>query len=369
MIPRLRPLLACAGLFLSSQHAFAEDPYPGDQYCEWRVNTPVGPMTHTNHLGTYYVPRDAPVGTFISPPGVKWPVTNNLLAIPQCFRDVGPHSLYISVTASVPIYPGPLPPVLGDDVTGRVLQTNIPGVGVVIKLGLPFNWPYATNTWKTVGPPIVPFEGYVDHNTVGYLLMSRLNPFITLIKTGDIPPGINELDGRELWSSTATRIGKVAGHHLYGTVIQSQCGLPPNPVSADPVELGEWDNTDFTGPGFTTPSVPFTLTLTDCEDDPEGAVATAHIRLEGAKGSTPIDAQRGIFGLTDDSTAEGVGIQMLMADGVTPVQLNEDVPLQVISPSGDTVLPFSARFYQTEASQAVKPGSAKGALNFTITYQ
>lgn len=360
----LRPLLACAGLFLGSQHAYAED-----QRCEWQAGKPVGPMTHTNNLGTYHVPRDAPVGTYISPPGVHWPVTNNLGAIPQCYRKDGPHNLYLSTTSSVPIYPGTLPPVLGDDITGKVMQTNIPGVGVVIKLGFPYNWPFATNTWKTVGPPVVPFEGYIDHDTVGIMQMGRLNPYITLIKIGDIPPGINQLDGRELWSSNMSNIGKAAGHHLYATVIQSQCGLPPNPVSADPVELGDWDNTDFTGPGFTTPAVPFTITLNDCLDDPEGGVATAHIRLDGAKGSTPIDAQQGIFGLTEDSTAGGVGIQMLREDGVTPVQLNQDVPLQAISPSGDTVLPFTARYYQTGASQAVRPGSAKGALNFTITYQ
>jgi type 1 fimbria pilin len=36
---------------------------------------------------------------------------------------------------------------------------------------------------------------------------------------------------------------------------------------------------------------------------------------------------------------------------------------------GNTVLNFSARFYQTGASNTVRPGLAKGALSFTMTYQ
>jgi type 1 fimbria pilin len=143
-----------------------------------------------------------------------------------------------------------------------------------------------------------------------------------------------------------------------------------NPVSADPVQLGEWDSADFTGPGYTTPAVPFSITLSNCETDTSGAVvATANIVLDGVKGSTPVGPPTsGVFSLTSDSAAEGVGIQVLKADGVTAMPLQTEVPMMAIT-SGNIVLNFNARFYQTGASSAIRPGIAKGALSFTITYK
>jgi type 1 fimbria pilin len=44
------------------------------------------------------------------------------------------------------------------------------------------------------------------------------------------------------------------------------------------------------------------------------------------------------------------------------------MPVIAISP-GSTSLDFSARFYQTEPADAIRPGLAKGALSFTITYK
>ncbi|MEE1920590.1 fimbrial protein [Pseudomonas sp. 148P] len=367
-----RALLACAALtlFIHPQARASDPPNPipdDEEICRWSEIRPPGPSTYTIDIGTYHVPRDAPIGTPIGPVDAVWYGGNDVGAILSCFRWDGPHVLNLHARATAKVFPDPLPPLNGEDLTGRVLETSIPGVGVRLRLAHPFAGEYS-NAWRPLGEPIVPFDAVIDHFTQFFAEVAGIRSFITLIKIGPIPPGINVIDGSELWSATASDVGRAWGWRLHGAVIQSQCSLPTNPVSADPVELGEWDSQDFTGPGFATPAVPFTITLSDCEDDPENGVATAHIRLEGALGSQPIDAARGIFGLSDDSSAEGVAIQMLMGDGVTPVQLNQNVPLQAISPSGETVLPFTARYYQTEASEAVKPGSAKGALNFTISY-
>lgn len=368
MTTTTRAVLACAALTLFIHPHVQAREVPDDQeICMWRADRPPGPSTYTIDIGTYHVPRDAPIGTPINPVDAVWYGGNDVGAILSCYRADGPHLLHLNARATVKVFAGPLPPLNGEDLTGKVLETNVPGVGVRLKQERPFNGEYL-NDWRPVGEPIVPFDAYIDHNTQFFADVAGFRTSITLIKTGPIPPGINVIDGRELWNATASTVGRAFGWRLHGAVIQSQCSLPTNPVSADPVQLGEWDSRDFTGPGFATPAVPFSITLSDCLDDPEGGVATAHIRLEGTKGSQPIDAARGIFGLSDDSSAEGVAIQMLMGDGVTPVRLNENVPLQAISPSGETVLPFTARYYQTEASAAVKPGAAKGALNFTISY-
>ncbi len=121
--------------------------------------------------------------------------------------------------------------------------------------------------------------------------------------------------------------------------------------------------------GYTTTAIPFSITLNDCEADASNAnIATATIQFEDASAAPVPPSVPGVFGLSPDSTAQGIGIQILKSDGTTPVELNTPVPLIPISASG-TVLDFTARFYQTGPSRDVRPGIAKGALNFTLTYR
>ncbi|NVL47562.1 type 1 fimbrial protein, partial [Pseudomonas syringae pv. actinidiae] len=116
--------------------------------------------------------------------------------------------------------------------------------------------------------------------------------------------------------------------------------------------------------------IPFSIALSNCETDTNGGfVATAHITLDGVDGSQPEGPlNSGVFSLTTDSDAKGVGIQMLKADGSTPMELRTEVPVIAITP-GDTTLNFHARFYQLGASSEVRPGKARGALSFTLTYK
>ncbi|MEX5591041.1 type 1 fimbrial protein, partial [Pseudomonas urmiensis] len=81
------------------------------------------------------------------------------------------------------------------------------------------------------------------------------------VKTGPIPPGPNVLNGSELFSGSVTMLGKIMKFGLTGTILQAQCSVGADPVSADRVQLGEWVSSDFTGPGFTSPAVPFSIAL------------------------------------------------------------------------------------------------------------
>jgi len=89
------------------------------------------------------------------------------------------------------------------------------------------------------------------------------------------------------------------------------------------------------------------------------------MHLKGVDGSVPIDRDLGLFTLTADSTASGIGIQVLRSDN-TPLKLEEYVDMGSLKP-GITRLDLRARYYQTDA--VVAPGEAKGALNFTIEYR
>jgi type 1 fimbria pilin len=334
--------------------------------CTWNTGGP-SMMNYQRNIGTLYVPRDARVGTVIGSIDLNNSTPNNAGLIVECRND-GSQRLDFNARATAPIFPGPLDPINGEDVTGKILQTNIPGVGVRIKLGHPFDG-RANNSFVPIGAPTVPYDGISDKALLNPITLNSLSNRVTLVKTGPLAPGPNTLDGSELFSGHFTDLGKVFGYGLIGTIIPAQCSVGANPVSADPVPLGDWDTADFVGPGYATPSVPFTITLSQCETDPgAGFIAKANIRLDGILGSAPIGPTTdGIFSLTTDSDAKGMGIQILKADG-TPLELATEVPLIAIS-HGSTTLDFNARFYQTEPATAVRPGLAKGALSFTLTYK
>jgi type 1 fimbria pilin len=326
-------------------------------------------MSFTQNVNSIYVPRDAPVGRVIGRIRQFVRTPNNEGLSLRCTND-GSTRLVFNAQTSVPFFAGLLPIAGPLNAPQSILQTNIPGVGVTIELGFPFD-NSATNAFvPDGGDSTVPFSAH--HNRpMGTTDMnfSQLESWVTLIKTGDIPVGPQDLNVLELFNGTFTGIpGKAFGVGLTGTVIQAHCGS--NRVSADPVLLGDWDVADFTGPGYTTTSTPFNITLSSCiADDGNVNIATAHIRFEGAGGSVPVTPPvPGVFSLTPGSTAAGMGIQILQADGVTPVELNTEVPIVAIR-TGDTVLDFTARFYQTEASQDIRAGDAKGTLNFTLTYK
>lgn len=344
-----------------------------DNECYWHTGGPA-PLVNIRDIGTLYVPRDAPVGTVIGFTAPAVDTTNPGSLEARCsYRDLNGKTLEFHAVPSVPVHSAPLPPVEGDTTDGKVLQTSIEGVGAVIRLGFPLAFggnAGINNQFFESSPAVVPYSAYRTpvSPTLGYIQINIVNNRTTLVKTGPIPPGPHVLNGSELFAGHVSDLGKVISFGLRGTVIQAQCSVNADPVSADPVVLGDWRAADFKGPGHTTTAVPFTLTLSDCDTDRRHTpVVMAHIRLDGIKGSQPVGPNNnGVFSLTSDSTAQGVGIQLLGADGVTPVALETEVPLTPVVP-GDRHLPFSARFFQTDAR--VRPGLAKGALNFTMSYK
>lgn len=357
---------ACHGV-----SALADAPRDPQSDCYWNVPTP-GMKDFRRDVGTLYIPRDAKVGSVIGGINVEEATRDAGTHIIRCMND-GTVLLEFEARATAPIFSGPLDPIDGEDVTGKILQTNIPGVGVRVKLGFPFhNQSGCNNCFVPIGgTPTVPYRGVIDHERLLTAMnFSWLRNYITLVKTGPISAGPQQLNGSELFAGHFTTLGRSASYGLTGTIIQAQCTVGGNPVSADPVQLGEWSSADFTGPGYTTTPVPFSITLSNCETDTSGAVVTtANILLDGVKGSVPVGpTTSGVFSLTSDSDAAGVGIQILKDDSVTPMELQTEVPVLAIS-QGSTVLNFNARFYQTGASSAIRPGIAKGALSFTLTYK
>lgn len=251
--------------------------------------------------------------------------------------------------------------------TGKVLQTSIPGVGLYLELGGFLNG-VASNTFQANdgGIGAIPYVGENGRKMTPSPLEMRnlIIKYMALIKTGPIPAGTSSFN-QEVVRGVVSDVGDAVRLTLGGQVQQAQCTLKANAVSANPVQLGTHDIADFTGQGSTSDPVDFYITLNDCEDDPAGSVARAFMRLNGVDGSVPVDRDLGLFTLTSDSSASGIGIQVLRSDN-NPLKLEEFVDMVPLTP-GNTRIDLRARYYQTEAT--VTPGEAKGALNFTIEYR
>lgn len=331
--------------------------------CKWE-STP-GPMLFNHNLGgTAWVARDAAVGKKIASWGLQI-MTGTDGARLICDND-GLGTLTANVTTPLPLAPGTFPPVEGHNVDGKVLQTSIPGVGLYVEFDSFLNG-RANNHFKAVdGIGALPFVAEQTERMTPNNLTSNIQrlKYIALIKTGTIPPGPQSFS-QEVARANISDVGDALQLTISGQVMQAQCTLKADAVSANPVQLGRHDIADFTGEHTTTSPVDFSITLSDCEDDPTSSVARAFMRLDGVDGSVPIDRDIGLFSLTTDSSASGIGIQVLRSDN-TPLKLEEFIDMAAITP-GTMRLDLRARYYQT--APVVTAGEAKGALNFTIEYR
>ncbi|WP_085664911.1 MULTISPECIES: fimbrial protein [Pseudomonas] len=357
---RLLPLALPVMLFASYQaHA-------GDS-CTWSAGTQ--PMNIIRVLsGVMHVPLNAAPGDVIGTPNQPEFTLSQPRSELHCYND-GDVLWRFDMNARS-IFPGPLPPVAGEPSDGYILNTNIDGIGARIRLDRPFTGTDPAYFMPESGPgkPLIPMRStYQFNNTLVGYKMSTLRNEVTLVKTGDIEPGLHTVDA-ELFTGhfDATGLGLVLRYRLQANVLQTQCSLIGDPVSANPVDLQEWDKSHFVAKGTTTSIIPFSITLSDCKTDP-GGLTKATIELDPVDGSMPVPGLEGVFSLTSDSTAEGVGIQILKDDN-SPLPLQREVELQAIR-DGNTILNFGARFYQTEDASAVRAGEAKGALKFTMRYR
>jgi len=348
------PLGLLLGLASSVSHA-------QDSYCRFQDGGG-GPVTFERNLNTVFMPRDAVVGNAFFDAGRSSIPTNERRTL-ECWNG-GQAIMRFSLIPTRP----PLPLAIYSE-PGQILPTNIPGIGARIQLISHFNSEAGADFRSEDGHNWVPFNAVRDtqHQVSAFNLISLINRVI-LVRTGPVDPGIHQIDA-EMFRGHLDfdNIGDAFRYRLRAEVIQSQCSVGADAVTPNPVPLGEFSRSDFTHVGYTTPKVDFQITLSACQTDPDQN-AFATLELDGKNGSLPIGPiANGVFSLTADSDAAGVGIQVFKQDGrPMPLQTEEQmVPLS----TGNTVLNLSASFHQTEDSHAVRAGLAKGALNFVVRYR
>lgn len=377
MINRFDPLslalgtLVLALLVSHAQPALADEDYPQGNYCIWRPGYE-GPKSIEMDMGpTAYIAQDARPGTLISE---RLNVTPPLPFVAFICKNYATAPLAkLDFTTETLVQMAPAVPVSGASFTAdanRILQTNVPGVGAVIVMRKEFDGNVNLPKFVPDTDTQVPFTSrwYHSHSSMREFSGSWLD--VLLIKTGRIPAGVYQLDpGHTLFRGrlTSPRLsGETVRLGLAGTIISTGCDLPNDPVTPHPVDLGEFEAADVSGPGASTAPVPFKINISQCEPPPEGAIPHVHLRLSTTNGSLPITPDQGTFTAGTGSTASDVAFQVLRQDGLTPMPLGVEVPMMAL-PTGDSFLQLNARLINNGAN--VKPGNLKGALNFVLSYQ
>lgn len=141
-------------------------------------------------------------------------------------------------------------------------------------------------------------------------------------------------------------------------VLVPSCDIATGSINKT-VALPETSSLPFSGPGATTGKTPFQLQLTDCPDN-LGVFITLHTD----------NAQPGATGVIAPTSgaghATGVGVQILQANGTTPVTFDTALDTGTTSNPGYTI-DFYAQYYQTGAT--ISAGKVKATATYLIQYQ
>lgn len=283
--------------------------------------------------------------------------------------------------------PLPLSSWTGNGLGGKVYETGVPGIGVIITQ---LNGDIPTYIFPIM-ENIFTGNGSITGLSVGH------GYTIWLIKTGPISSGT--IYGSNL-PTVQAYIPPTAGYTgfplIIGTLSFTGSLIVINNTCVTPdvnVELGSHDIREFTGIGSSTPWVASSIILNSCPPfrgyygkgnyslqlTGSGAITDSGERTNNlldvalTPGNAVINSQEGIMAvstLTSDPVASGVGIQLGWGGPAQAVPFNfglNKVYIPTFNSSASSYeIPLSARYIQTDGK--VLPGRADGKIVFTINY-
>lgn len=277
---------------------------------------------------------------------------------------------------------------------GKVYNTSIPGIGVIITDGanaVTQSVPYANGGIRQVTMN----SRYLNHMIYGS------TRYLALIKTGPIYPGSYALNAASLptamiYYDNAPGYPAIPGLPVVSNILEfsgsinitAQTCTTPDIV----VSMGTYDaNQNFQGVGSTTNWIKTNLELKDCPAfygfydasntaqlfnwDQGGAsnipAPTSNaISAYFAPNTEIVDSANGIMSIDTavPSSASGVGIQLGWGDG-SPVPINLSMAQVLTLPRdgrSNISVPLYARYIQTDTT--ITPGRADGKVTFTLSY-
>lgn len=299
------------------------------------------------------IPRNAPIG----------PIGNNILITngsspTQVICDWGPDKkVYLMEPL---ISPG------AKTATNSVYQTNVPGIGIRVSISDVFgsdniytindslNWVgYITNATTT------------DPTTTQTVQLRKV--YIQFYITGPVTPGniifntplLNAIIG----PTNASEVGALTYSSL--SIMNA---VPVTVLACETpditVDLKKHDSSDFPRIGSTSAATSFNFAIKNCPANLNSVNYTfkpaSGITLKGSGDDQYLT-------LDGDSTASGVGIQMLYGDGSSiPFNSKTEYTGYVASTGGDYTIPMKARYVRTGT---ISPGTANSAVEFEMSYE
>jgi type 1 fimbria pilin len=315
-------------------------------------NCEVSNTNKTLNAGSLSVPQNASTGATVT----------TLAADPfqpSCVFTAGSTStsaiLYVDLSTPAALAPG----------FTDVYQTNIAGLGIRYT----FNSTSCAANNVTLPNGTVrlscPFSGPISTTMYADIAVTS-----SLVITGPIGAGASTLSTVPVvsivyvTSESPSRWGKgpLYTGSATGTLIKATCSVTQPAVS---VLLPTADTRAFSaGVGAVAAPQGFSLSFS--------CTTGAKVLMTLTDNVNPAN-RTSTLGLTTDSTAKGIGVQILNsagtpilfgADSATPGNANQW--LIGNSPNGALVVPFSARYISTGA---VSPGTVKALATFTMSYQ
>ncbi|AOJ18065.1 fimbrial protein [Burkholderia cenocepacia] len=216
----------------------------------------------------------------------------------------------------------------------------------------------------------VPYKGGLGYREGAWNEQFSLT--VQLIKTGEITAG-GVLSGAYAQYRAEDEAGQLLVEYRFASPIVIQPRVPTCKVATPQVSvpMGSVSLAMFKGVGATTFTRPFDISLT-CSGGSNGTSTKAFVTLSDvtAPGNTSTT-----LSLTKDSTATGVGIQVLKdnvllgfgPDSAAVGNMNQWYAGTVAQGQAQLRIPLSARYVQI--AEKVTPGSANARATFTMSYQ
>ncbi len=282
---------------------------------------------------TIRMPRDVPVGTVLHTiAGPSYPEGSPFAICPTIGTQYGDATSPYGFDAD------------------RVFRTNVEGIGVIVLT------PRGTARYPLTGgydsyptPGLRPITMWWENKPIVQYVFVKTGPVTGgTVRDGDVPTVTYSLD------RTLNIFGTVpSGINLQFVTLA--CSSPDIVV-----DMGDAEASDFAGVGTRTAIRPFHIELTDCPAGLNG------IRFSLAATNGVANATEGVFALSTDSTATGVGIQVKYAG--YPVRYDGTLyAYGGYAGAGTYNIPFEASYYQTQA--AIAAGTANGQLEFIMRYE
>jgi len=307
--------------------------------------------------GNFGIARDVPIGARISPwTGMQSMGREVWTCMLAAYRPAGPYYRSILQQSGVTF--------IENGVNYHVYNTNLQGVGLVIGVnsGTRREWYGGDNAKPVSVPPTWGITmGTTNPGATRMQWGTRMN--FAFVKTGPIRAGTVSLPGRvaqagiEEFHKQLPMAGvdvTVSGNPTFSELA---CSTPNVTVN-----MGTRSNMDFGGIGSPAPATSFAIDVNNCPAGIQGI----QYRLDAV--TRVLDAAKSIVALDSNSTARGVGVQLLdNAGAILPLGANRSFTGYRPTAGGSYRIPLRARYHQT--AWAITGGTANTAMTFTMTYQ